>query len=187
MTALENIARFKTAATVAGATIAELNTPSEIAAYISKHSAGSILLSTSASITKLGLTQELATQGATVVATISRENAELASGGVTGVNFAIATTGTLVIESTPEAIRLASTLPEKHFALLDPRKIVADDSEAVGLLRQFHQQQPRNYLAWITGPSRTADIERVLTIGVHGPCELHILLVENLSDDPLEG
>ena len=50
----------------------------------------------------------------------------------------------------------------------------------------MHQRDPRNYVAYISGPSRTADIERVLTIGVHGPKELFILLVPGLSADLLE-
>ena len=81
---------------------------------------------------------------------------------------------------------MATTLPPKQFALLDPKKIVADGLEAVNPLRQLHQRDSRNYVAYVTGPSRTADIERVLTIGVHGPKELFILLVPGLSDDLLE-
>ncbi len=53
-------------------------------------------------------------------------------------------------------------------------------------MRQMHERSPRNYVAYITGPSRTADIERVLTIGVHGPKELYILMVPGLSDDFME-
>src|SRR5690606_27604636 len=96
-----------------------------------------------------------------------------AAAGVTGANFALADTGSVVLESTDEAIRLATTLPERHFVLLDPRKILPDGLAAAPILRRFHQHSERNFLAYITGPSRTADIERVLTIGVHGPRELH--------------
>ena len=96
------------------------------------------------------------------------------------------TTGTVVLESTDETVRITTTLPEKHFVLLDPRKILATADEAVPLLNDFHQQLPQAYLAYITGPSRTADIERVLTIGVHGPAELHILLLEGVSEDLME-
>jgi L-lactate dehydrogenase complex protein LldG len=115
-----------------------------------------------------------------------RSRAARAAAGLSGANFAIAATGTVVLESTAEAIRLATTLPAKHFVLLDPAKIVTDSSAAVPVLRQLHDRLPQAYLAYITGPSRTADIERVLTIGVHGPKELHILLCEGVSDDFLE-
>ena len=103
-----------------------------------------------------------------------------------GANFGFAATGTVVLESTDEAIRLATTLPEKHFVLLDLGKILENQDAAIPLVRTFHQQLPQAYLAYITGPSRTADIERVLTIGVHGPAELHILLLAGLSDDLME-
>ena len=124
--------------------------------------------------------------GAEVMQTELRQRASKAAVGVTGANFAFAATGTVVLDSTAEDIRLATTLPEHHVVLLDPRKILEDDLAAVPYLRNFHQNSPRNYLAYITGPSRTADIERVLTIGVHGPKQLHILLLTSLSADPME-
>ena len=123
---------------------------------------------------KFSVEDEFRTHGAGAVA------------GLTGANFGIAATGTVVLESTEEAVRIATTLPEKHFVMLDPGKILRDADEAVPVLNEFHQQMPQTYLAYITGPSRTADIERVLTIGVHGPAELHILLLEGLSDDLME-
>lgn len=129
------------------------------------------------------LANRLRAAGVEVVDADLRTAAPLAPAGLTGADFAIAATGTVVLESTDEAIRLASTLPPRHFVLLDPRRIVADSGAAVPLLRRCHQQLPQAYLAYITGPSRTADIERVLTIGVHGPKELHVLLCEGVADE----
>jgi L-lactate dehydrogenase complex protein LldG len=133
--------------------------------------------------TRVEIAARLRAAGVEVVGEDFRSRAPHAVAGLTGANFAIAATGTVVLESTAEPIRLASTLPERHFVLLDPRKIVADSAAAVPMLRQLHELLPQTFLAYITGPSRTADIERVLTIGVHGPKELHLLLCEGLSDD----
>ena len=154
--------------------------------YVACHAGGAIMVPQFASGQRVGLTERLQQAGQDIVTDDFRKAAETASAGLTGANFALADTGTLVLDSTDEAIRLTSTLPERHFALLDPRKILDDGLAAAGPLRSLHQRDPRNYIAYITGPSRTADIERVLTIGVHGPKELHILLVPGLSDDLLE-
>ncbi len=181
-----HLAAFTAAVGKVGGDIVSCATLRQAVAYIADRAAGSILLPSFASGERLGLAALLTEAGCTVVASDFRQHAARAAAGVTGANFALADTGTVVLESTAEPIRLATTLPERHFVLLDPRKIVADGQAAVPLLREMHRRQPRNFLAYITGPSRTADIERVLTIGVHGPRELHILLVEGFSDDPLE-
>lgn len=154
--------------------------------YLHSVTEGPLLLPPFASAERLDLEVKLREEGCQVLTGNLRAAAADAAAGITGANFAIAETGTVVLESTPEAIRLASTLPPKHFVLLDPRKILSDSLAATPLLRRFHQKQPSNYLAYITGPSRTADIERVLTIGVHGPKELHILMLDGLSDNHLE-
>lgn len=156
------------------------------AAYLAQHSGGPLLLPPSPSLLRCDFAARLNAAGCQVIARDFRAAAPSAAAGVTGVNFAIAATGTLLLDSTAEALRLATTLPERHFALLDPRKIVADSTAAVPLLRRLHQQLPQAFLACLTGPSRTADIERVLTIGVHGPRELHVLICSGLSDDILE-
>ncbi|RPH30318.1 MAG: lactate utilization protein [Bacteroidales bacterium] len=98
--------------------------------------------------------------------------------GITKAQLGIAETGTLVINSNNEDVRLASMLSDIHFALLKTNTIVAKSSDIVNDLREMFKNQ-NNYTAFITGPSRTADIERVLSIGVHGPLELYILLIEN--------
>jgi L-lactate dehydrogenase complex protein LldG len=92
-------------------------------------------------------------------------------------DWGLAETGTLVLESTSEDLRLATMLSETHIAVLNARRIVPDAKALEAELNRLMQAPPR-YLAFITGPSRTADIERVLTIGVHGPQELHLLVLK---------
>lgn len=169
-----------------GAEVLAVNDSKEALAYIAGRAGGSILLPPSRTLARQGFAAALRSGGCEVLEEDFRRLAPSAVAGVTAANFAFADTGTVVLESTSEAVRLATTLPERHFVLLDPRKILADSLAAVPYLRQFRELSPRHFLAYITGPSRTADIERVLTIGVHGPKELHVLLVEGLSDDFLE-
>ncbi len=97
--------------------------------------------------------------------------------GVTTADFGIAETGTLVINSNYEQTRLATMLCEVHVAILavsDIRETALSMNEELETL----VRQKGSYTAFVTGASRTADIERVLAIGVHGPLELHIILVE---------
>jgi len=98
--------------------------------------------------------------------------------GVTYADLGIAETGSLVINSTGEDLRLASMVSDVHLAILPVSRIRENDQAIAADLRGY-LASPENYTTFITGPSRTADIERVLAIGVHGPLELHILLVED--------
>ena len=95
------------------------------------------------------------------------------------VDYGIAETGTLVIDSSSEAVRLATMVSEVHVAVLPKSRIRATALDLETELRDLMQSAP-NYAAFITGASRTADIERVLALGVHGPLELHILLLEDI-------
>jgi len=176
---------FISAAQNVGAEVVKVANIAEAGQYIGKHAGGTILLPHQQSLERAELATALEQQAKTLVA-FDKNQAEQAAAGVTGANFAIAETGTIALESTDETVRLATTLPTRHFVILDPQKIVADGQAAIPYVRQLHEKTPQTYLAYITGPSRTADIERVLTIGVHGPKELHILLLEDLSTDFLE-
>jgi L-lactate dehydrogenase complex protein LldG len=98
--------------------------------------------------------------------------------GCTYADFGIAETGTLVINSTGEDLRLATMISDIHLAILPLSRIRKDATDLAPDLRTA-MADPANFTAFITGPSRTADIERVLAIGVHGPLELHILLLED--------
>jgi L-lactate dehydrogenase complex protein LldG len=186
MTQADLIKTFCAAAEAVGAEILRPADREQALEMIRELAEGPVVLPSFPSGERLELVAGLTALGVTVQTENLREAASAAFLGVTGANFALAVTGTLVLESTPEAIRLASTLPERHVVLLDPAKIITDLVAATPILRRFHQEMPRNFLAYITGPSRTADIERVLTIGVHGPKELFIMLLEGISDDVME-
>ncbi len=98
--------------------------------------------------------------------------------GFTMADHGIAETGTLVFNSSNEELRLATMISEIHVAVIPKSRIRATAEEMYEDLKGFMSQKP-NYLAFITGASRTADIERVLALGVHGPLELHILILED--------
>ncbi|NJD92245.1 MAG: lactate utilization protein [Geobacter sp.] len=108
---------------------------------------------------------------------VTRELAAMAKFGISQAGWALADTGTLVQDSTAVEGRLVSTLTEIHIALLPTNTILPDMPT---LLTLVHPDQS-SYIAMITGPSRTADIERVLTIGVHGPSRLIIVCVDELG------
>ncbi len=186
MSSTQLLDQFTEKAVNVGAEVISVPSVTAAAEYIAGKIAGSLLVPAFPSAGRFKLKAALKKAGIAIEVDKFRAVSAQAEAGITGVNFAIADTGTLVLESTAEDIRLATTLPPKQFALLDPQKIVADGLAAVKPLRQMHQRDSQNYIAYVTGPSRTADIERVLTIGVHGPKELFILLVPGLSDDFLE-
>lgn len=112
---------------------------------------------------------------------VTRGSASTATVGISQVDFAIADTGTLVQDATAVEQRMVSMLPPVHVAIVETGSIVPDLQAA---LSRFSSGEgggvdgPPPYLAFITGPSRTADIERVLTIGVHGPGRLIVVCVD---------
>ena len=98
--------------------------------------------------------------------------------GLTWTEWGVAESGSLVLPWIDEDVRLSSMLAETHVALLPKQRIrlglASLEDEFTRLLKS-----PPGYLAVITGASRTADIESVLTLGVHGPKELHVVLLES--------
>lgn len=91
---------------------------------------------------------------------------------------AIAATGSLLLDLQGPEGRAATALAPLHAVFLDPATIVPTLYDLGDRLQQLLNAGDQTYCSLTTGPSRTADIERVLTIGVHGPKELHILLLE---------
>jgi L-lactate dehydrogenase complex protein LldG len=96
--------------------------------------------------------------------------------GISGAYCAIAETGTLMMLSGGGTPASTSLLPETHVAILPVARIVRGMEEAWRLLRAEHGRLPRA-VNFISGPSRTADIEQTVTLGAHGPYRVHLILV----------
>ncbi len=99
--------------------------------------------------------------------------------GVSEVDIGVAETGSLGQKAEEIDKRLVSTLPNLHIAILKKSTICASIVDAMAIAEQWVKQEEPSYIAFISGPSRTADIERVLTIGVHGPERLIIIIVDD--------
>ena len=94
--------------------------------------------------------------------------------GISTAQAAIADTGTLILDSACERHRLVSLVPPVHIAVIKASAIVETLSDALTLLQKDKEISPA--ITFITGPSRTADIELTLAIGVHGPRELYVIV-----------
>lgn len=94
--------------------------------------------------------------------------------GITGAQLAIAETGTLVLESDREFHRLTSLVPPIHVCLFRSEFIRQTLGEVLAIL----EKDLSRTITFITGPSRTSDIELTLAIGVHGPAELYVIIVK---------
>jgi len=97
--------------------------------------------------------------------------------GISSVDFAVAETGTLVVASRPGQERAASLTPPVHIALVDEAQIVPDLFDVFARLDALGWESLPSNLAFITGPSKTGDIELQLTTGVHGPGKWHVVIL----------
>lgn len=102
----------------------------------------------------------------------SREAIATTEVGITSADYALADTGSLVIFGEP---RLLSLLPPCHIAIIEESQIVASLDDVFRL-----HPLPDTFVV-ITGPSRTADIEMRLVRGVHGPGEIHVIIIEDVT------
>jgi len=98
--------------------------------------------------------------------------------GLTSAQAAIAETGTLILESEYEHHRLVSLLPPVHIAFVEAAHIYPTLGDALTRVRRNGPTEMSRAITFITGPSRTADIELTLAIGVHGPKELYVIVNE---------
>ena len=124
-----------------------------------------------------GITDALRSRGLAVYTEAAEiaAHADTADIGISGVEFGIAETGSVFQDGYDIATRLVTILPPLHVVFLYSARIVPGITEAFDIISRSFD---RGYIGFITGPSRTADIERVLTIGVHGPSRFAIIAVD---------
>ncbi len=120
-----------------------------------------------------GVTEILNSLGVELVSpNASKHEMALCDLGITEADYLLPETGTLVLHSSAEMPRAVSLLPRIHLALVRPEMLRVD------LHQVFAEAKDRHYLVFVTGPSRTADIELTTTLGVHGPKGLFVWMIE---------
>jgi len=193
--------------TKVGGHAVQLNSEIEVRAYVESLLPADfdipIALSDGEALSRLGIREWLETSGRRIVPVLKQfiaeelqpeETAPLverykallmeASVGITTADYGLADTGTLVIVSGTEQHRLMSLLPPVHICLLDSARILPSLTDLLAHLQdRFSEAEsaPKN-MTCITGPSRTADIEQTITMGVHGPRSLHLILYDGKHD-----
>jgi L-lactate dehydrogenase complex protein LldF len=150
--------------------------PSKILELLSRQKIGQMLAWDEANLPP-GLLEPLATAGISIIHPASETTSAVSQvrAGLTGALAGIANTGSLVLTSGPGRPLTASLLPEVHIAVLWEGNIVED----LGQVLSRQEVKEASAAVVITGPSRTADIEMTLTIGVHGPGYLHVFCLHD--------
>ncbi|MDR1605036.1 MAG: lactate utilization protein [Gracilibacteraceae bacterium] len=147
-----------------------------ITAALEKRQAAKVAVFPSPLITEAGLPDALAQSGYEVFIDDLRRKIPQATVGITETQWGIAELGTMAQYAPEVDNRLCSTLVDTHIALLKHSAILPELDDALAAIASGGALP--NYVGFITGPSRSSDIERVLTVGVHGPKELVIIVVD---------
>src|SRR5262245_60204205 len=148
-------------------------------------SARRVLLGTGPLLDRLGIALALAQAGVAVtpLAGLTAESARdlffAADAGISGVTHLIAETGSIVMESDPAEPRSLSLLPPLHIAVAGRDQILPDLFDLFAAGRGPDERGLPSCLSLITGPSKTGDIELRLVTGVHGPGEVHVVLINS--------
>ncbi|MEK7877152.1 MAG: lactate utilization protein C, partial [Pseudomonadota bacterium] len=169
----EPVARLRDRALGLGSTLAEVTSlagvPQAVATYLAGNS-----LPLAAVCWPEFKTLDWRGAGLAVEARAARESDLV---GITGCFCAIAETGTLMLLSGPDTPPGASLLPETHIAIVNPNRILRGMEDAWEVLRAERSIALPRAVSFISGPSRTADIEQTVTVGAHGPYRVHIILL----------
>lgn len=128
-------------------------------------------------LTEAAVVKTLKEAGIEVYTDHIRLHAETAKGGITENHFGIAELGTMVQCQDNVDERITATMCESYFGIIKGSSIVPEYDEMFSLLAKMPELP--NFVGFITGPSRTADIECVGTVGVHGPLRLTAIVVDD--------
>jgi L-lactate dehydrogenase complex protein LldG len=125
---------------------------------------------------QLGVTEILNSLGVNLISPdAGKQEMALCDLGITEADFLLPETGTLVLRSSAQKPRAVSLLPRIHLAIVRPEMLRGDMHQV------FVEAKDHHYLVFITGPSRTADIELTVTLGVHGPKSLYVWMIHARS------
>jgi L-lactate dehydrogenase complex protein LldG len=189
----ELIARFTAEATAVRAQVHSMSDKlqfvDKIAEICAAYNGQEIALSGAKVFAEMNLTSALAAQGFSTFVPGETDHEQLVARlancgcGVTAADYAIAETGTIVLSSDEPNALLVSLLPPVHIAVLQSSQIAASLDEVISKLstERINRAGPSRSVTLITGPSRTSDVELVLSIGVHGPKELHVIILETFD------
>ncbi len=186
---VEIIERFVQEATAVGAQVHRLSGEPQLVEKILEicaHQPGEIALSVAPLFGNTDVRSELGARGLSIFAGNQSGHEQTVAGlascavGVTSADYAIAETGTVVLSSDEPDALLVSLLPPLHIALVRSEQIIATMDEALARIgrERMGQSSSTCSVTLITGPSRTSDVELVLSIGVHGPKELHVIIID---------
>ena len=114
----------------------------------------------------------------------SKTDLEKVSAGITGCDALIAQTGSVLLTARSGGGRALSVLPGHHVVIAAASQLVPDLPAAFELLERKYAPNFPSFMTFITGPSRTGDIERVLVLGAHGPRKLTVIMVGGQADSP---
>jgi len=176
------VAQFQAEAERADATVARVaggsDVPGAVAAYLAAHNLGT-------EIRVAGALKDIPWPQQPMLTADFGPVTDGDAVGVSRARFGVSETGTLVLLSGPASPARLNLLPETHVVVLAADAIETSYEEVWAKIRNAHEgdapMMPRT-VNWITGPSRTADLEQTLLLGAHGPRRLHIIIVDEKTD-----
>lgn len=167
------VARFRAKSEAMASTVDAVATTAEVPAAVARYLAGRGLAPRAVCWPELAALDWAAAGLAVEARAAGGDDAT----GITGCFCAIAETGTLLLVSGPQTAATTSLLPETHIAVVPVSRIVPAMEEGFARLRAEYGEELPRAVNFVSGPSRTGDIEQTIVLGAHGPYRVHLLLV----------